>query len=145
MKKLERRGTLRERKLSDGTLQRGYSITHSVTTSFTNYIGEAGINLWTKRTRGRARRSDRAVRIVQERRGQNLTITFAVNVMNGLVHHELHLGGMTAERFSQLLHDTSPQCNPRQEMTMLAHTVEVLKLICQLNLNYSTYHLLHLF
>ncbi|GFR66537.1 DDE superfamily endonuclease [Elysia marginata] len=87
--------------------------------SFTNYIGEAGINVWTKRTRGRARQGDRAVRIVQERRGQNLTMTFAVIVMNGLVHHELHLVGMTAERFSQLLHFTSPQCNPGQEVSFI--------------------------
>ena len=37
------------------------------------YIDEAGINLWTKR--GRARRGDRAVRVVQGRRGPNLTMT----------------------------------------------------------------------
>ncbi|GFS25205.1 hypothetical protein ElyMa_003435500 [Elysia marginata] len=65
---------------------------------------EAGII----RTRGRTRRGDRAVRLVQWewRRGHNQTMTFAVNVMNRLVHHELHQGGMTAERFDQFLHDT---------------------------------------
>ncbi|GFR92069.1 insertion element IS630 uncharacterized 39 kDa protein [Elysia marginata] len=81
--------------------------------------GEAGINVWTKRTRGWARRGDRAVRMVQERRGQNLTMTFAVNVMNGLVHHDLHLGEMTVERFNQFLHNTSLQCNPGQEICFI--------------------------
>ncbi|GFS22238.1 DDE superfamily endonuclease [Elysia marginata] len=76
------------------------------------YIDGAGII----RTRARARRGDRAVRIVQERRGQNLTMTYVVNVMNGLVQHELHQGVRTAERFHQFLHDTSLQCNPGQEV-----------------------------
>ncbi|GFS09240.1 TC1 transposase-like protein [Elysia marginata] len=72
------------------------------------YIDEAGIKIWTKRTRGQVRRGDRAMRIVQGRRGQNISMT-AANVMNGLVRHELHRGGMTAERFNQFLHDTSLQ------------------------------------
>ncbi|GFR68304.1 integrase core domain [Elysia marginata] len=46
-------------------------------------------------------------------------MTFAVNVMNGLVHHELHQGGMTAERFNQFFHDTSLQCNPGQEVCFI--------------------------
>ncbi|GFO13938.1 Tc1 transposase-like protein [Plakobranchus ocellatus] len=83
------------------------------------YIDEAGINIWTKRTRGRARRGDRAVRIVQGRRGQNLTMTFAINVLNGLVYHELHQGGMTVERFNQFLLETSLQCNPGQEVCFI--------------------------
>ncbi|GFS09931.1 TC1 transposase-like protein [Elysia marginata] len=105
---------------------------------------EAAINKWTKRTRGRARQGDRAVRIVHGRRGPNLTLTFAVNVMNGLVHDELHQGGMTAERLNQFLHDTSLQCNPGQEVCFtLADMVVLLKLIiCQLNLKCSTYQLL---
>ncbi|GFN74868.1 Dde superfamily endonuclease [Plakobranchus ocellatus] len=41
------------------------------------FIDEAGINIWTKRTRGRAVRGRRAVRVVQGRRGPNLTMTFA--------------------------------------------------------------------
>ncbi|GFR89156.1 DDE superfamily endonuclease [Elysia marginata] len=79
------------------------------------YIDEAGII----RTRGRARRGDRALRIVPGRRRQNLTMTFAANVMNGLFHHKLHQGGMIAERFNQFLHDTSLQCNPGQEVCFI--------------------------
>ncbi|GFR82980.1 TC1 transposase-like protein [Elysia marginata] len=79
------------------------------------YTDEVGII----RTRAQARRGDRPVRIVQGRRGQNLTMTFGVNVVNGLDHDELHQGGMTAERFNQFLHDTSLQCNPGQEVCFI--------------------------
>ena len=77
--------------------------------------------LWTKRTPGRARRRDRAVRVVQGRRGPNLTMTFAFNVTNGLVHHQLHQGGMTAERFNQFLEDVhlSLRFNPGQEVCFI--------------------------
>ncbi|GFN78324.1 cub and sushi domain-containing protein 1 [Plakobranchus ocellatus] len=47
------------------------------------FIDEAGINIWTKRTRGRAVRGRRAVRVVQGRRGPNLTMTFAVSNVGG--------------------------------------------------------------
>ena len=77
------------------------------------YVDKAGINLWTKRTRGRARRGDRAVRVVYA--GLNLTTTFAVNVTNGLVHHQMHQGRMTAERFNQFLEDVSLHCNTKAE------------------------------
>ncbi|GFR76530.1 hypothetical protein ElyMa_003946100 [Elysia marginata] len=39
--------------------------------------------------------------------------------MNGLGHHELHQGEMTAERFNQFLHDTSLQCNAGQELCFI--------------------------
>ena len=67
------------------------------------YIDEAGINLWMKRTRGRAVRGTRAVRVVQGRRGTNFTMTFAVSNISGLVHHELSEGGMAGERFVHFL------------------------------------------
>ena len=41
-------------------------------------------------------------------------MTFAVNVSNGLVHHQLHQGGMTTECFNQFLEDVSLRCNPGQ-------------------------------
>ena len=59
------------------------------------FIDEAGINIWTKRTRGRAVRGRRAVRVVQGRRGPNLTMTFAVSNVGSLIYHELTEGGMT--------------------------------------------------
>ena len=83
------------------------------------YIDEAGKNLWRKRTQDRAHRGDRDVRVVQGRRGPNLTMTFAVHVTNGLVHHQLHQGGMAAERFNQFLEDVSLRCNPGQEVCFI--------------------------
>ena len=40
------------------------------------FIDEAGVNLYTARTRGRARRGQRAVRVVNGRRGMNVTYLF---------------------------------------------------------------------
>ncbi|GFS14053.1 DDE superfamily endonuclease [Elysia marginata] len=94
------------------------------------YIDEAG----TIRTRARARRGGRAVRIVQGRRGQNLTMTFVVNMMNGLVNLELHRGGKTAERFNQFLHDTSLQCNPGQEVCFLFDNARAHSRVVEANL-----------
>ncbi|GFS25603.1 insertion element IS630 uncharacterized 39 kDa protein [Elysia marginata] len=94
------------------------------------YTDEAG----TIRTRARARRGDRAVRIVQVRRGQNLTMTFVVNMMNGLVNHELPRGGMTAGRFNQFLHDTSLQCNPGQEVCFIFNNARAYGRVVEANL-----------
>lgn len=69
------------------------------------FIDEAGINLWSKRTRGRARVGDRAVRVVGGQRGRNFTMTFAASATNGLVHHHLMSGGMNGERFKDFLRD----------------------------------------
>ena len=67
------------------------------------YIDEAGFHLRTKRTRGRARRGQRAVRVVAGRRGPSLTMTLAVSNRRGLVHHNLIQGGMNGERFNHFL------------------------------------------
>ncbi|GFO04910.1 Dde superfamily endonuclease [Plakobranchus ocellatus] len=64
---------------------------------------DKGINIWTKRTRGRAVRGRRAVRVVQGRRGPNLTMTFAVSNVGGLIYHELTEGGMTGKRFNEFI------------------------------------------
>ena len=77
------------------------------------YIDEAGINLWVRRTRGRARRGERAVRVVGGQRGRNFTVTFAISNRRGLVHHEIFEGGMTSDRFNNFLEATSRACqNP---------------------------------
>lgn len=67
------------------------------------FIDESGINLWCKRSRGRSFRGERAVRVVNGRRGYNLTMTFAVSHLNGLVHHDLQSGAMTCDSFKQFL------------------------------------------
>lgn len=67
------------------------------------FIDEAGLNLWMKRTRGRARRGERAVRVVGGARGNNFTMTFAASPATGLIHHDLQQGGMNQQRFHRFL------------------------------------------
>lgn len=67
------------------------------------FMDEAGVNLYCKRTRGRARRGERAVRVVGGRRGRNLTMTFAISQVNGVVHHRLQEGGMNGDGFIAFL------------------------------------------
>lgn len=67
------------------------------------FIDEAGANLWMRRTRGRAVRGERAVRVVGGRRARNLTMTFAVSHTRGLIFHDLQEGGMTANKFNDFL------------------------------------------
>lgn len=67
------------------------------------FLDECGINLWTGRTRGRALRRSRAVRVVPARRGRNFTVIFAVGHTRGLLFHEIFEGGMTRERFHSIL------------------------------------------
>lgn len=62
------------------------------------FIDEAGVNLHTKRTRGRAPEGQRAIRTVNGRRGPNFTICFAISNQRGLLHHVYMQGGMTGEQ-----------------------------------------------
>ena len=55
------------------------------------------------RNRGRARRGERAVRIVGGRRSGNFTKVFAVSHTRGLIGHDLFEGGITASRFIAFL------------------------------------------
>ena len=71
------------------------------------FIDEAGINLWTKRTRGRARRGERAVRVVRGTRARNFTMTFAVSPTAGIIHSDLQAGGMNGQRFNAFLRDVA--------------------------------------
>lgn len=71
------------------------------------FIDESGINLWTRRTRGRAVVGSRAVRTVAGRRGKNFTVVFAVSNTRGLLHHDILEGGMTGDRFRQFLETVS--------------------------------------
>ena len=71
------------------------------------YLDECGINLWTKRTRGRAFRGSRAVCVVPARRGRNFTVIFGVGHTRGLLFPEIFEGGMTKERFHLILQTIS--------------------------------------
>ncbi|GFS16994.1 DDE superfamily endonuclease [Elysia marginata] len=98
------------KKLEDAPAERNWDRTkqqrHAYVTLLMHeliFIAEAGINIWTKRTRGRAMRGRRAVRVVQGRREPNLTMTFAVSNVGGLIYHELTEGGMTSQRFNDFI------------------------------------------
>ena len=67
------------------------------------FIDEFGANVWTARTKGKAPVGQRAVRIVEGQRGQNVTICLAISPLAGLVHSTVFAGGMTRERFSGFL------------------------------------------
>jgi len=67
------------------------------------FIDEAGFNVWTQRTRGRARVGERAVRTVNGQRGENLTLVLAVSPQNGVEHHSFHIGGTTSAKFQEFL------------------------------------------
>lgn len=67
------------------------------------FIDECGANVWTARTFGRAPRGVRAVRIVNNQRGQNLTTCLAVSPSWGLVHYKIIRGGMTSAIFEEFL------------------------------------------
>ena len=47
------------------------------------YVDESGFNLWTARTRGRARRGARAVRVVNGQRGANFTLILDMCPVSG--------------------------------------------------------------
>lgn len=71
------------------------------------YVDESGFNLWTARTRGRAHRGVRAVRVVHGQRGGNFTLILAVSSRRGIVHSDFFQGGTNAQRFNQWLQDAA--------------------------------------
>ena len=71
------------------------------------FVDESGFNLWLPRTRGRARRGQRAVRIVGGSRGLNFTLILAVSNRRGIIHHSFYEGAINADRFNAWLRDAS--------------------------------------
>lgn len=63
------------------------------------FVDECGFNLFTARTRGRARINQRAIRQVTSSRGKNLNLLMAVTPAAGLYYYELEEGTITAARF----------------------------------------------
>ena len=63
------------------------------------FVDEAGFNLYTRRTRGRASIGQRAVRQVAGGRGKNLNIIMAISVAAGLHYYELHEGTVNGQVF----------------------------------------------
>ena len=76
------------------------------------FIDETGFNLHCVRTRGRARRGERAVRVVNGRRGGNYTLCLAISNTRGLIFHTLQDRGMTAVKFIEFLEAVSVRSAP---------------------------------
>ena len=88
--------------MNEGTLARGELV----------FIDETGFNLHCARTRGRAHRGERAVRVVNGRRGGNYTLCLAISNTRGLIFHTLQDRGMTAEKFIEFLEAVSARSSP---------------------------------
>ena len=69
------------------------------------YVDESGFNLWTARTRGRARRGVRAVCVVNGQRGANFTLILAVSSQRGVIYSDFQ-GGTTQQK------DSMDDCMP---------------------------------
>lgn len=67
------------------------------------FVDEAGFNLHTRRTRGRARVGERAVRQVAGSRGGNLNLLMAISPEAGMHYFELHVGTVNRDRFKDFL------------------------------------------
>lgn len=73
------------------------------------YIDECGYNLWTRRSYGRAVRGQPVRRVVNNQRGKNCNVTFAISNEVGLVHHSIRLATTTLLSFQQFLEETCEQ------------------------------------
>ena len=83
------------------------------------FIDEMGANIWTSRSQGRPLRGQRAVRIVQGQRGQNLTVCLAVSPIWGLVHKIFLRGGMKQEKFGEFLTELSTLLHDEQRVFIM--------------------------
>ena len=63
------------------------------------YIDESGFNTWTQCTRGRAVVGERAIRMVNSQRGQNVTLILAISAQTGIEYFSFHVGGTTVSVF----------------------------------------------
>lgn len=67
------------------------------------FCDEFGVNMWTARTKGRAVVGERAVRVVEGQRGNNLTICLAISPQWGLLNWKFVMGGFTREAFGEFV------------------------------------------
>jgi len=81
------------------------------------FVDESGFHLWLSRTRGRAVRGQRAVRVVGARKGPHFTLILAVSNQRGVIHRSFHTGGTTIERFNGFLEDWSLQAGDNRILT----------------------------
>ena len=93
-------------------------MSHAVV-NHTVFIDKCGYNIWTLRSRGRARSGERANRQVCGQRGRNVTVTMAISPSNGLVFHSAVSGGMNARRFDDFLTQTRLNLDPDEHVIFI--------------------------
>ena len=76
------------------------------------YIDECGYNIWTRRSYGRAPRGQPARRVVNNQRGRNCNVTFAISNEVGLVHQSIRLATTTLQSFQQFIDETCAAALP---------------------------------
>ena len=81
------------------------------------FIDESGFHLWLSRTRGRAVRGQRAVRVVGARKGPHFSLILAVSNQRGIIHHSFHTGGTTIDRCNLFLEECSVQAGEQRQFT----------------------------
>lgn len=79
------------------------------------YIDESGFNIWTQRSRGRARIGERAIRTINSQRGENLTLILAVSPQHGIEHSQFHSGGTTSSVFQDFFAELSERIGHENE------------------------------
>ena len=67
------------------------------------FVDEFGINCWTARTKGRSTIGQRAVRVSNRQRGQNLTFCVAISPQFGFIHIKFVTGGFCKRHFCDFL------------------------------------------
>lgn len=67
------------------------------------FLGEFGFNVWTTRTKGRSPVGNRAVRIICNQRGRNLTLCLAVSPQLVYAHNQTITSGLSQDNFSEIL------------------------------------------
>ena len=100
------------------------------------FVDECGYKMWTARSHGQARLGEGAYQQVCGRRGRNVSIALAISPTNGLIFHSAFLGGMTGQRFNDVLTQASLDPNEHvifkmtvhQPTTILLFLVQILRL-----------------
>ena len=83
------------------------------------FIDKSGFHLWLSRSRGRARPGQRALRIVDARKGPHFSFILAVSIQRGVIHHMIHNGGINIERFILFMEETLVAAGDNVQLTYL--------------------------
>ena len=89
------------------------------------YLDEAGFNLHTVRTRGRARVGERAVRQVLAARGRNLNLILTISARGGIVYYETVVGSVTAEVMAHYFDNLSEVIEEEQAVDLIMDNAPV--------------------